>query len=584
MYDDIRAEADPSFDRIARIVQDSLRVPVALVSLVRSDRQVFPGAAGLSEPWQQERQTPLTHSVCQYVVADAAPLLIEDTREDPRLVGNGAVDDLKVIAYAGAPLYSPDGEVIGSVCAIDSEPRAWTAEDLALLTDLAALCATELEIRSSRASLRASIDIATMLTQRARLLLSLSEALAETLTVADIAAALHDVVAKNLDCIQAGIWLIDGEDADTMRFVADPQQHWPQAESEHAFEVNGNSSIARVLLDRQPVFDSGDDADAVNPAALRFDPVDPDGRDPGPAQAYAIMPLYAAGNALGTSVLVWQGPRHFSDDDRVTLAALTSYTAQAVSRAALLAERTSVAHTLQAALLPRSLPQPDHLDIAARYLAAAQHDLVGGDWYDCVVMPSGDTHLMVGDVEGHDIRAAAMMGTLRNMLRALAWASEEPPSESVARLDRAGADLGLRPHATLVLARIERAGPAGAGRLLRWANAGHPPPVLVLSDGTCRVLDDDLSADCMIGVAPGRRRHDQVAELPTGSTLVLYTDGLIESDDHDIDLGLLRLQVSLARHHHLPAQEMIDHTIEELVGSAPSDDVAVLAVRFNPER
>ena len=114
--------------------------------------------------------------------------------------------------------------------------------------------------------------------------------------------------------------------------------------------------------------------------------------------------------------------------------------------------------------------------MAARYLTAAEQDQVGGDWYDAVVLPTGATTLVIGDVIGHDISAAAMMGQLRNMLRALVWDRADAPSAVVARLDRAIRDLRINTMATLALVSIEEptpAQPTGARRL-RWTNAGHP--------------------------------------------------------------------------------------------------------------
>ncbi len=134
-----------SFDHYARLVRRFVGVPVALVTLVEEDRQVFPGVLGLPEPWLAARETPLTHSLCRYVVADGAPLVAEDVREVPRLADSLAVPDLGVVGYAGWPLTDASGRAVGSLCAIDTEPRAWTEEDLAALEDLARACSAELQ-------------------------------------------------------------------------------------------------------------------------------------------------------------------------------------------------------------------------------------------------------------------------------------------------------------------------------------------------------------------------------------------------------------------------------------------------------
>jgi PAS domain S-box-containing protein len=143
------SDAEEAFERLTRIATSMLGVPVSLVSLVAADRQFFKSASGLSEPWASRRGSPLSHSFCQHVVTRAAPLVIEDARHDPLLQTNAAIDDLGVVAYAGYPIRSSEGEVIGSLCAIDHVPRIWTPRELALLEDLASLAHTELVLRAS---------------------------------------------------------------------------------------------------------------------------------------------------------------------------------------------------------------------------------------------------------------------------------------------------------------------------------------------------------------------------------------------------------------------------------------------------
>jgi GAF domain-containing protein len=134
------AQADPVFDRLAHRVAAVLDAPVALVSLVDNRGQTMPGAVGLAEPWSSERWTPLSHSFCQHVVASGRPVTITNAHDHPLGVGNLAVMELGVVAYAGAPLQVGDGPVVGAVCAIDHRPRTWTMEQLSDLSELAAEC------------------------------------------------------------------------------------------------------------------------------------------------------------------------------------------------------------------------------------------------------------------------------------------------------------------------------------------------------------------------------------------------------------------------------------------------------------
>jgi GAF domain-containing protein len=126
------APPEPAFDRLTRLACRLLGTPVALVSLVDADRQFFAGQRGLAEPWAGLRQTPLSHSFCRHVVAGDAPLVVADARGHPLVCDSPAVAELGVAAYLGAPLRAPGGLVLGSLCVIDTAPRAWAEEDVAI--------------------------------------------------------------------------------------------------------------------------------------------------------------------------------------------------------------------------------------------------------------------------------------------------------------------------------------------------------------------------------------------------------------------------------------------------------------------
>jgi signal transduction histidine kinase len=160
-----------SFDHYCRLVRRFLDVPVALVTIVEPDRQVFPGSLGLPEPWASRRETPLSHSFCQHVVAERAPLVVSDARRDPRLADNLAVGELGVVAYAGWPLTDAAGEVVGSLCAIGPEPRDWSADDLAGLEDLAQACSAEIQHVTAQAAV--GVDLARAIVDAAEVALAL---------------------------------------------------------------------------------------------------------------------------------------------------------------------------------------------------------------------------------------------------------------------------------------------------------------------------------------------------------------------------------------------------------------------------
>jgi hypothetical protein len=147
------APPQPRFDRLTSLASEVLGTPVALMTLVDADRQVFASCIGLPEPWQTARETPLTHSFCQHAVASREPLVVHDAREHPVLQENLAIRDLDVVAYLGVPLIDSAGHALGSLCAIDSRPRQWTRAQVSLLQSIAASVTTELELdRLRRAS------------------------------------------------------------------------------------------------------------------------------------------------------------------------------------------------------------------------------------------------------------------------------------------------------------------------------------------------------------------------------------------------------------------------------------------------
>ena len=141
----LAAKDDPAFDRLTRMAARLLDAPVALVSLVDADRQVFASCIGLEAPWN--RETPLTHSFCQHAVELREPLVVGDARQHPVLRRNLAIRDLGVVAYAGIPLIDGDGQALGTLCVADSRPRDWTVDQIETLGDLAQSVLTEIELR-----------------------------------------------------------------------------------------------------------------------------------------------------------------------------------------------------------------------------------------------------------------------------------------------------------------------------------------------------------------------------------------------------------------------------------------------------
>lgn len=290
----------------------------------------------------------------------------------------------------------------------------------------------------------------------------------------------------------------------------------------------------------------------------------------------AIAPIRGLRDVLGALTLGRSTPRGaLTPADLSLLEDLTRRTGLALDNARLYQRQRKVAETMQRHLLPQ-LPSIPGLQMAARYLPAPDDSQVGGDWYDAFTLADGTTALAIGDVVGHDLDAAAGMAQIRSMLRAYAWSHREPPSAIVTRLDGSTSLAGVS-MVTLIFGVMDKAAD-GAWRL-SWTNAGHPPPLLITHDGQARYLTDGHGLLLSTNLTPVR--SDARVTLPPRSTLVLYTDGLVESRRRPIDDGLERLRRHAASLAHRPLAAFTDLLIDRtrLTDDKNDDDVAVLALR-----
>ncbi|MFH8901544.1 SpoIIE family protein phosphatase [Streptomyces coeruleorubidus] len=290
----------------------------------------------------------------------------------------------------------------------------------------------------------------------------------------------------------------------------------------------------------------------------------------------AIAPIRSTRAVLGALTLGRaEDPVPFTPADLPLVEDIARRAGLALDNARLYQRQRKVAETMQSHLLPQ-MPGVPGLQMTVRYLPAPDASQVGGDWYDAFPLSDGSTALAVGDVVGHDLEAAAGMAQVRNMLRAYAWSQHESPSRIVTRLDEALQHITDVDMATMIFARIDAA--EGDGRWqLSWTNAGHPPPLLISRDGLARYLTDGHGI--VLGAGAGTPRPDATTLLPPGSTLVLYTDGLIEAPGHSLDEGLERLSRHAAALAHRPLSSFTDHLLRRVRPADNEDDVALLALR-----
>ncbi|MGY1638234.1 SpoIIE family protein phosphatase [Geodermatophilus sp. SYSU D00742] len=287
------------------------------------------------------------------------------------------------------------------------------------------------------------------------------------------------------------------------------------------------------------------------------------------------IPLVVAGRVVGVLAVAWPTVQRFSAADRAMLLAVAEQCAQALDRARLFRAERSIAETLQLSLLPAQLPPLDRLALAAHYLPGAEGAQAGGDWYDVVELPDDRVAIAVGDVVGQGPAAAAVMGQLRSAL-STALLQGCPPAEALELLDRFAARLPGALASTAACLVVD----AAAGTV-RWARAGHPPPLLVAPGGS-RFLDD-AGSGAVLG-APGRPPYREgTTTVPPGATLLLYTDGLVERRGEVLDDGLDRVCAAATRHAAAdPVRLTTGLLADVLADTEQPDDVAVIAARVLP--
>jgi GAF domain-containing protein/anti-sigma regulatory factor (Ser/Thr protein kinase) len=326
----------------------------------------------------------------------------------------------------------------------------------------------------------------------------------------------------------------------------------------------GGGFAGRIAAERVPIFIADvDHADIVNPI-LRAKGL----------RSLLGAPLIVEGKVIGLMHVGTLRPRVFDDDDAALLQLAAMRAGPAIERARLFEaldheHRSAVA--LQRSLLPETLPEIAGLDVAARYLPAL--DEVGGDWYDVIELPGGHVGVAIGDVAGHGVRAAALMGQLRTGLRAYALEGQ-PPGETLKRLDRLLQSIRGRGMATAAYALFSL-----ESGTLRIASAGHPPPVIVSATGEARLLE--IVAAPPLGTLPYPSHQEHEAQLAPGETIVMYTDGIIERRGEALTIGLERLRAAASV--VTSAEGLCQRIMDELVPAlgAP-DDVAVVALRNAP--
>jgi PAS domain S-box-containing protein len=296
------------------------------------------------------------------------------------------------------------------------------------------------------------------------------------------------------------------------------------------------------------------------------------------------VPLRARGITLGLAVLArHRTPEPFTKDDLLLAEELAARAAVCVDNARRYTRERAIALELQRSLLPHRAPRQAAVEVASRYRPASSRAGIGGDWFDVIPLSGARVGLVVGDVVGHGVQASATMGRLRTAVRTLADV-DLAPEELLTRLD----DIVLRLDAETTADGAEDAGSPGeigatclyavydpVTRRCSMARAGHPPPALVSPGGEAVFLDLPTGPPLGVGGLPFETAE---FDLPENSVLALYTDGLVQAPDHDLDGGLALLRQTLGGVGR-PLEEMCDGVLGRLLTDRPADDVALLLAR-----
>jgi GAF domain-containing protein len=687
-----------AMDRLAELAATVMDAPIAIVNLIDTQQHLV-GQFGLAEPFTTSRLASIDTGYCPSTFFAGRPLHIEDAAEDPAFADHPARADLGFAAYAGCPLRDADGQLIGTLCVVDTRPRRWRRVDRRALEALATSVVNELALhqdidrRGRLLDAFAAAPAAIAVTRGPHHLVEYCNpaycALFGTVplelparqalpTLPDEFFSLMDQVLTGGDVYRTseapltltwpgeqsprerffdfsysaigrgaddeldhrGVLVVAVEVTERVQTRVELERHArrqellarasaalnrsldPTAELQALARVvvpeladlstvhllatpvaPGADPPLPVITDRVAVagapgvvlppkltglrWDGNDDpiTAAIRRGELVCQPVPPGEPPPwsrttgsgptfhGGLRHLVVGPVIVDGLVVAVVSFALQEDRPlWSDDDHRALGQIARYAEIALEHGLSYQATRKSAVVLQRSLLsdPPTVPG---LRMCARYRPAGR-DEVGGDWYDAFHRGSDQLALVIGDVVGHDITAAAAMGKLSATLRSLALDRCDGPAAILDRLGTINTQLGITPFATLLFATLTR----GDGRwTMRWASAGHPPPLL-LTPGGVQLLERVSGTALVTSKTPARgEAHISVA---AGSTLLFYTDGLIERRGRDLTDNLNAFVARAAAAEHNGIESLCD----DLLADAPTDDdIAMLAVQVGDD-
>jgi serine phosphatase RsbU (regulator of sigma subunit)/anti-sigma regulatory factor (Ser/Thr protein kinase)/putative methionine-R-sulfoxide reductase with GAF domain len=542
-------------DRITEILQADT---AAILLLDEAGEAVRATAAkGIEEEVEKGVRIPLGKGFAGRIAAERRPISIPDV--DHADIYNPILREKGIRSLLGVPLLV-ESRVLGVLHVGTLSPREFTDADAELLqvaADRAALAIDHAALFESERRAREEADRAVGVLRAVQ---RVTDAALAGLSLEDLLHVLLDRVAEILDTDTVAVLLLDDEG----RVLRARAAKGIEEEVQQGVRIPvGKGFAGRIAAERRPIsIPDVDHADIYNPIL----------REKG-IRSLLGVPLLVEGRIIGVLHVGTLTLREFTDADADLLQVAADRAALAIDHAQGFEERR-LAAALQAALLPQEVIRTPGVEVAARYLPAAQGGSLGGDWYDVFPLGGGRLGLAVGDVVGRGVAAAALMAQLRTALRAYAFEGHTP-EEVTERVN----DLlcFIRPW-TMVTAAYLVLDPER--ETLQVVNAGHPPALVVEPDATAHYLD--LPRGVPLGVSRGSLYQVTEHPLPAGAIVILYTDGVVEVRGESIDVGLERLR-GLAAADHDSIEALCDRVIGDLVAAArPADDVALLAARIVP--
>jgi GAF domain-containing protein/anti-sigma regulatory factor (Ser/Thr protein kinase) len=509
-------------------------------------------AKGIEEEVEQGVRIPVGAGFAGRIAAEGRPRTIDDVEQAD--IYNPILREKGIQSLLGVPLLI-EGRVTGVMHVGSLTPRHFTTDErdlLQLAADRAALAIEHAQLYEREREARVAAERASAQLQA---LQSVTDAALAYLPEDELLLELLYRVSEILDSDTAAILLLEPNGEYLLARAAKGIEE----EVEQGVRIPiGKGFAGRIAAERRAIFiEDVDHADILNPIL----------REKG-IRSLLGVPLLIEGRVIGVMHVGSLTPRDFTADERNLLQLAADRAALAIEQAVLYEQRR-VAEVLQRRLLPDELSGTTGLELASRYLPASGESL-GGDWYDAFVLPGGRIVVCVGDVVGHGLEAAAVMAQLRTALRAYA-ADGSDPAATVERVNRLMWRLGPTAMTTLAYTVIDP-----AAESLGLVNAGHPPPLIIGPDGEPDYLP--LQGTLALGASPLANYRCDAHPFPAGSTVVLYTDGLVERRGRSIDDGLEELRAIARKAGDL--ETLCTTLVEQMVPGAAPDDIAIAAARL----